>query len=1219
MTTPTASDTVPLLADDVEQQQQESRAPIGAPSSVCGLYSSFDSSTGAGRCAEDESVSDVISSVGTNSSAGLSSHEAVKRYGLSVHTKSMFTPISLMGARGQSSSHTDKKDDEVVEKQQDEADLHMPDRPSVDDVMKQLDSVGSTTWLAYMTLRRFARFLVGTFALVVLGLALLNAAGGYYKDSLLAVFCVVSSSIIGAWVSANADAKVAAFEVARKSSSTAIAMRDGAPARVEVENLVCGDVVSLAPGDYVQVVIRLVESGSTSDPELCVDESSITNKPCPTVKRSVEKSGGGGGLSSLPTNMVYPGSRVTGGRGRGVVVACSRCVTNAVSQLSSARAIAGGDNSSPPMPSTLSPSSSGDFFLTLATHHHHDDTDTDVAGGVTAGGIRLIKSLLGARKTPLEHNAAILGKQMFMLSAIVIAVVFFAGTLVQEKVWTLLFRLTTDLVIVCAPASLPVVVAIATGCALTRVAHVNGVLFGKRVGIEALGAVDVLCVDQEPFVTSSQIVSDSDATQTTTQGPSGLSMDTTAIPEAVVARIHVCNANVTGNTPGDDVPESAGVLLSAAARCSDAVQEAGRWLGRADECAVMRACAQHNVPLNNGSTRVSRVPYDIERRWSSAVCVEEDGIGLQVVVGDPFVVLPACSFVPSTNGAQSPSDVLKGMVPLDIPTKRRVCIAARNMARRGLRLYAVCGKQAAAPSLPSADDATLGTDHCLFGVFAVKHSALPHTVSALKSSFARVVSMTSSSRHEAVRFVQRTGLWPLSDPYPNGLPSPITSADAGMLQDLDDDLGTADEWVTCLVEGRIMPSHPPAIENPRPYYGVHSARFARNPRVAGGHTTKDHERPLVQQAGPGGARPAHRIPPPPIDIQQCVVDAEWLDELDLHRPEDLDKAYNLMRNAVIVFNMRPWSKRRVTQILQLKGEVVAVTGNADIDVPALAEADVAIVPAFDSSSAAKEEADVLLCNPSRHPLGSLLVAVEEARAIHRRVQNYIRFNTTSCLSILWTVFFCELLDLHTPFFPVHFLWIKILIDGPLAITLAFERIQFRSALALPRAPRDGNLVTPVIIFGIFVTSLIFVSLVLLLYCWNISSADERMNFTSHDAVSISFEVFGLLLLGHFWGCRTHHAAFHKQPLANNYPAAIAFTVFLVLQVLFARVGSLSESMNTSFLSVAYICVLFLFALVIEGIEELKKMLYREYLLHETIDEHRLCRRRNTPVDPSLYR
>jgi P-type Ca2+ transporter type 2C len=96
---------------------------------------------------------------------------------------------------------------------------------------------------------------------------------------------------------------------------SATIVRNGNLQQFQSELVVPGDVIALKAGTYVCADSRLIEAE-----HLTVDESALTGESLPIAKTVEALANYGLGLAER-TNMVYMGTRVTGGQGLAMVVA----------------------------------------------------------------------------------------------------------------------------------------------------------------------------------------------------------------------------------------------------------------------------------------------------------------------------------------------------------------------------------------------------------------------------------------------------------------------------------------------------------------------------------------------------------------------------------------------------------------------------------------------------------------------------------------------------------------------------------------------------------------------------------------------------------------------------------------------------------------------------------------------------------------------------------
>lgn len=131
-------------------------------------------------------------------------------------------------------------------------------------------------------------------------------------DGLVLVFIIILNIAIGFFQEYKAEKSLAALK--KSLAFSARVVRDSKIRDIDIEAIVPGDVVVLAEGDRVPADMRLVEEQG-----LCVSEAALTGESNPVSKKTE--------IFPLDTilaerkNIVYGGTVVVAGRGRGVVVA----------------------------------------------------------------------------------------------------------------------------------------------------------------------------------------------------------------------------------------------------------------------------------------------------------------------------------------------------------------------------------------------------------------------------------------------------------------------------------------------------------------------------------------------------------------------------------------------------------------------------------------------------------------------------------------------------------------------------------------------------------------------------------------------------------------------------------------------------------------------------------------------------------------------------------
>ena len=164
----------------------------------------------------------------------------------------------------------------------------------------------------------------------------------------------------------------------------------------------------------------------------------------------------------------------------------------------------------------------------------------------------------------------------------------------------------------------------------------------------------------------------------------------------------------------------------------------------------------------------------------------------------------------------------------------------------------------------------------------------------------------------------------------------------------------------------------------------------------------------------------------------------------------------------VISRARPLDKARLVNLLQQKGEVVAVTGDGTNDAPALKAAQVGLSMG-DGTSVAKEASDITILDNSFSSIGK---AVMWGRSLYLNIQRFILFqmtiNVAACIIVLIGAF----LGVESPLTVTQMLWVNLIMDTFAALALASLPPSNRVMNNKPRA-RGANIITKPMTKGIF--------------------------------------------------------------------------------------------------------------------------------------------------------
>ncbi|CAM5355080.1 cation-translocating P-type ATPase [Corynebacterium variabile] len=360
---------------------------------------------------------------------------------------------------------------------------------------------------------------------------------------------VVLNSSIGYWQARKAEKDVAAL--AELSTPEATVVRDGAVTGIPATDLVPGDTVRLESGDMVPADLRI-----TASIGLRVDESMLTGEVLPTAKRSGVSDHGVELAEDAPlgdrVTMAYSGTLVVSGRATGLVVTTGR--------------------------------------------------DTEL-GSIAD----LVQTDSG--KTPLQVLTDRLEKTIAVLLVVVGVAVFITNLILGTGLGDA-FRSTVALIVSSMPEALPVVLSVAMGVGVSRMATRNAVVRHLPSG-ETLGSTTVIGSDKTGTLTVNRM------TVETVWTPTGLD-------ETPSLRTGALTNDATVHPDGDTL------------------------IGDAVDVAMATAALDRGVVTGEerSTAPVADMPYEPEYAYSQTLRREtgEDGTDRLVlhVKGAPEVVASFC-------------------------------------------------------------------------------------------------------------------------------------------------------------------------------------------------------------------------------------------------------------------------------------------------------------------------------------------------------------------------------------------------------------------------------------------------------------------------------------------------------------------------------------------------------------------------------------------------
>lgn len=295
--------------------------------------------------------------------------------------------------------------------------------------------------------KRFLGQFADAMVLILIGAAVLSAImaikeGGFsgWIDVIVILAIVIINAILGVYQEGKADEAIAALK--KMSSPQAKVIRDNMQQMIDSDKLVPGDVVVLDAGDLVAADIRLTEASSMK-----VEEASLTGESVPVDKDATVVLEEDCGIGDRK-NMLYMGTAVTYGRGRGIVV--------------------------------------------------------ETGANTELGKIASRLSSIDNEETPLQKNLTKLGKILGIVCVAICLIVFAVDVFAQGEPWEEALMTAVSLAVAAIPEGLAAVVTIVLALGMTKMASKNAIV-RRLLAVETLGCVDVICTDKTGTLTQNEM------------------------------------------------------------------------------------------------------------------------------------------------------------------------------------------------------------------------------------------------------------------------------------------------------------------------------------------------------------------------------------------------------------------------------------------------------------------------------------------------------------------------------------------------------------------------------------------------------------------------------------------------------------------------------------------------------------------------------------------
>lgn len=301
-------------------------------------------------------------------------------------------------------------------------------------------------------------------------------------------------------------------------------------------------------------------------------------------------------------------------------------------------------------------------------------------------------------------------------------------------------------------------------------------------------------------------------------------------------------------------------------------------------------------------------------------------------------------------------------------------------------------------------------------------------------------------------------------------------------------------------------------------------------------------------------------------------------ELSQMSDEDLG---NRVEEVSIYARVSPQHKLDIVQALQKRGHIVAMTGDGVNDAPALKQANIGIAMGITGTDVAKEAADMVLLDDN---FATIVAAVKEGRVIYDNIRKFIKYTLTGNAGELWVILLAPFLGMPLPLIPLQILWVNLLADGLLALTLSVEPSERKIMRRPPRNP-DESVFSRGVGRGIVWVGLLL-GLILLAIAYHYWSAGQA------NWQTMVFTTLTLSRIGLAETMRSERDSLFRIGLFSNKPLLAAVVLTFGLQMSVVYIPILQAVFQTTSLSAIDLFISLVLSTVVFWAIELEKWFMR---------------------------
>lgn len=319
-----------------------------------------------------------------------------------------------------------------------------------------------------------------------------------------------------------------------------------------------------------------------------------------------------------------------------------------------------------------------------------------------------------------------------------------------------------------------------------------------------------------------------------------------------------------------------------------------------------------------------------------------------------------------------------------------------------------------------------------------------------------------------------------------------------------------------------------------------------------------------------------------------------MEEVELQKLDEKEFR-DAVKNVSIFARLVPDTKFKIAEILQEEDEIIAMTGDGVNDALALKKANIGISMGIIGTDAAREASDMILMDDN---FATIVDAIEEGLTVFRNLRQTSLYLLSTNLAEDVFIILALVIGTSLPLLPIHILWLNLLTDGLLDVSLATEDTH-EDVWEDGMKKRDEQIIDKKQFFTLALAITILSSLGLITFL-NFAPPDLDPNILEDPALekprTMTFVMLTFAQIFFIFSLRSPTISIFKLGFFTNKYLFISIFVILVLTTLLVEVPYLADIFRFTQLTWQEILIMIPIATIPLFIMEFYKLLKRNGLL-----------------------